>query len=147
MTICFLHLCSISKRRLIDDFYSVILHYTHSFNGLFSRTTWVSRYQEGKTSLDLNDARDNGVLGWQWCQMDRMQTIHLAADRQPHQHLITQFLQARCSSWHPTNIIKALKAVQSTEGTIALRESRRTMHVTWVHAFGRGLTALVRVWL
>ena len=32
----------------------------HPFNGLFSRTTWVSRYQKGKTSLDLNDARDDG---------------------------------------------------------------------------------------
>jgi len=32
------------------------------FNGLFSRTTWVSRYQKGKTSLDLNEARDDGVL-------------------------------------------------------------------------------------
>jgi len=34
------------------------------FDGLFSRTTWVSRYQKGKTSLDLNDARDDRVLGW-----------------------------------------------------------------------------------
>jgi len=33
------------------------------FNGLFSRTTWVSRYQEGKTSLDVNEARDDTVLG------------------------------------------------------------------------------------
>ena len=33
------------------------------FNGLFSRTTWVRRYQKGKTSLDLNEARDDGVLG------------------------------------------------------------------------------------
>jgi len=35
----------------------------HPFNGLFSRTTWVSWYQKSKTSLDLNEARDNGVLG------------------------------------------------------------------------------------
>ena len=33
------------------------------FNGLFSRTTWVSWYQKGKSSLDLNEARDDGVLG------------------------------------------------------------------------------------
>jgi len=33
-----------------------------------SRTTSVSRYQKGKTSLDLNDARDYGVLGWMWHQ-------------------------------------------------------------------------------
>jgi len=37
----------------------------HPFNGLFSRTAWVSRYQKGKTSLDLNEARDGGVLRWQ----------------------------------------------------------------------------------
>jgi len=33
----------------------------HPFNGLFSRTTWVSCYQKGKTSLDLNEAEDGGV--------------------------------------------------------------------------------------
>jgi len=31
-----------------------------AFNGLFSRTTWVSRYQKDKTSQDLNEARDDG---------------------------------------------------------------------------------------
>ena len=41
----------------------------------FSRTTWVSRYLKGKTSLDLNEARDDGVLGWQWHQLNHMQTI------------------------------------------------------------------------
>jgi len=30
----------------------------HPLNSLISRTTWVSRYQKGKTSLDLNEARD-----------------------------------------------------------------------------------------
>ena len=29
----------------------------------------------GKTSLDLNEAREDGVLGWQWHQVDQMQTI------------------------------------------------------------------------
>jgi len=33
----------------------------HPFDGLFSRTTWVSRYQTGKSSLDLNEAKDDGV--------------------------------------------------------------------------------------
>jgi len=36
---------------------------TTPFNGLFSRTTWARRYQKGKTSLDLNEARDDGILG------------------------------------------------------------------------------------
>jgi len=35
----------------------------------------VSRKQKGKTSLDLNEARDGGVWGWQWHQLDHMQTI------------------------------------------------------------------------
>jgi len=55
--------------------------------------------QKGKTSLDLNEVRDYGVLGWQWHQLDHMQNnLYLAPDRQLHQHLITQFLQAGCSS-------------------------------------------------
>jgi len=34
-------------------------------------------YQKGKTSLDLNETRDDGVFGWQWHQVDHihMQTI------------------------------------------------------------------------
>jgi len=47
----------------------------HPFNGLFSKATWVSQYQNVKTSLDLNESRDDGVLGWQWHQLDHMQTI------------------------------------------------------------------------
>ena len=35
----------------------------HPFDGLFFRTTWLSRHQKGKTSLDLNEERDDGVLG------------------------------------------------------------------------------------
>ena len=56
----------------------LLLQYTFSFvlqlqplNGLFSGITRVSEYQKGKTSLDLND----GVLGWQWHQLDHMQTM------------------------------------------------------------------------
>ena len=40
---------------------------------LFSTTTWLSWYPKGKTSLDLNEARDDWVLWWQWHQLDRMQ--------------------------------------------------------------------------
>jgi len=47
----------------------------HLFNGLFSKTTCVSRYKKGKTSLDLNEARNYVVLGWQWHQLDHKQTI------------------------------------------------------------------------
>jgi len=71
----------------------------HPLNGLFSRTTWVSRYQKGKTSLDLNEARDDGVLGWQWRQLDRVQTIctSLQTDNNTNTSSVN-FLQAGCSS-------------------------------------------------
>ena len=59
------------------DFHNDLIHLftLHPFDGLFSSTTWVSQYQKGKTSLDLNEARDDVVLGWQWHQLDHMQTI------------------------------------------------------------------------
>jgi len=47
----------------------------HPFNGHFSGKTWVNWYQKGKTSLDLNEARDDGVSTWQYHQLDHMQTI------------------------------------------------------------------------
>jgi len=53
-------------------------------NGFFSRTTWISWYQKGKTSLDLNDARDGGVLGWQMAVASTGQyanNLHLTSDR------------------------------------------------------------------
>jgi len=46
-----------------------ILH-THLFNGPFSGTTRVSRYQKCKTNLDFTEARDSQ---WQWHQLGRMQ--------------------------------------------------------------------------
>jgi len=44
--------------------------HTHPFNGPFSWTTQVSRYQKGKTSLDFTEARDTE---WQWHQLGHMQ--------------------------------------------------------------------------
>jgi len=34
----------------------------HPFSGLFSRTTRVSQHKEGKTILDFNEARGDGVV-------------------------------------------------------------------------------------
>ena len=49
--------------------------FLHLFNGLFSRTTWASRYKKAKIRLELNEARDDGVFGRQWHQLDHMQMI------------------------------------------------------------------------
>jgi len=46
------------------------LYNTHPFNGPFARTTWVSRYQKDKTSLDFTEASDSQ---WKWHQLGRMQ--------------------------------------------------------------------------
>ena len=44
--------------------------HTHPFNGPFSGTTRVSRYQKSKTNLDFTEARDSE---WQWHQLGHMQ--------------------------------------------------------------------------
>jgi len=56
-------------------FWHCMILLLHPFNSLFSWTTWVSRCQKGKTSLDLNEARDNGILGcsgisWTVCKQN-----------------------------------------------------------------------------
>ena len=87
-----------------------IYTYTHThipFNGPFSRTTRVNRYQKGKTDLDFTEARDSK---WQWHQLGHMQVCTLL---QTDNHASTpplSFLQAGCSSCRPTNSVRALKA-------------------------------------
>jgi len=48
--------------------------HTHPFNGHLSKTTSVSRYQKGKTNLDVTEARDSE---WQWHQLGHMQVCTL----------------------------------------------------------------------
>jgi len=80
----------------------------HPFNGPFSGITQVSRYQKGRTSLDFTEARDSV---WQWHQLGQMQVcISLQTDNHASTPLLS-FLQAGCPSCHPTNSVKALKAV------------------------------------
>jgi len=61
----------------------------HLFNGLFSRTTRVSQYQKGKTSLDLDEARNDVVLehsgiSWTICNKPRSSTTPT-----PHHSIFT----------------------------------------------------------
>jgi len=83
--------------------------YTHPFNGPFSGTTRVSRYQKGITDLDFTEARDSE---WQWHQLGHMQ---VCTSLQTDNHTSTQplsFLQAGCPSCRPTNSVKALEALK-----------------------------------
>jgi len=59
----------------------------HPFNGLFSRTTWVSWYQKGRTILYFNEARDDGLAVPS--AGPNANHLHVTPDRQPNQHLIT----------------------------------------------------------
>jgi len=45
---------------------------TTSFNGLFSRTTWVSRHQKGQPFWILPEQE---MMGWQWHHLDHMHII------------------------------------------------------------------------
>ena len=93
------------------------------FNGLFSRTIRVSRYQKGKTNLDFTGAKDSE---WHWHQLGHKQ---VCTSLQTDNHASTPplcFLQAGCPSCRPTNRVKALKAPGSiiwyqSRGSDALR--------------------------
>ena len=79
--------------------------YIDPFNGPLSGTTWVGRYQKGKTNLDFTEARDSE---WQWQQLAHMQVcISLQTDNHASTPPLS-FLQAGCPSSCPTNSIKAL---------------------------------------
>ena len=70
-----------------------MITYLHPFNGLVYWTTWVSRYQKDKISLDLNEARDNCVLGntgisWTICKQSAPQSRQIATPT-PHQSIFT----------------------------------------------------------
>jgi len=83
--------------------------HARTFNGPFSRNTWVGRYQKGKTNLDFTEARDSE---WQWHQLGHMLVCTLL---QTDNHTSTSplsFLQAGGPSCHPTSSIKALKVTK-----------------------------------
>jgi len=82
--------------------------HTHPFNGRFSGTTPVSRYQKGETNLDFTEARDSEC---QWHQVGHMQVCtSLQADNHASTPTLS-FLQAGCPSCHLNNSVKALKAI------------------------------------
>ena len=89
----------------------------HPFDGIFSRTTGVSRYQKGKTSLDINEARDDGVLGcggisWTICKQSAPRSRQIITPT-PHHSIFT----GRMLFLTPN------QQCQGTEGTVALHKS------------------------
>ena len=77
-----------------------LIYLLQLFNGFFSRTTWVSRYQKGKTNLDFTGARDSE---WQWHQLGHMQVCtSLQTDTNASTPPLC-YLQTGCPSCRPTN--------------------------------------------
>ena len=69
-------ICDESRRGILCSVLLFHHHHTHLFDSPL--TTWVSRYQKGKTNLDFTGARDNE---WQWHQVGHMQVcISLQTD-------------------------------------------------------------------
>jgi len=71
----------VQNRNIVGD--------TYLFNGPFSGTTRVSRYQKGKTNLDFTEARDSE---WQWHQMSHMQVCTSLPSLQTDSHASTPSL-------------------------------------------------------
>jgi len=88
------------------------MHTPHPFNGLFSRTTWVSRYQKRKTSLDFTELRDSE---WQWHQLGHTQ---VCTSMQTDNHTSTPPLSLFTGqmSFLPPN-----QQRQSTEGKVLVK--------------------------
>ena len=82
----------------------------HPFNALFFKTTWVSQYQEGKTSLGLNEARDDGVwdgssISWTVCKRSASRCRQIATPTPVH-----SIFTGRMLFLTSTNSVKALNA-------------------------------------
>jgi len=93
--------------KLSNNKHIVTTIHTHThLTALFSGTTQVSRYQKGKTNLDLIEARDSE---WQWHQLGHMQVCNSLQTDNHDSNPPLSFLQAGCTSCRPTNSVKALK--------------------------------------
>ena len=101
--------------------FSMPLTHTHPFNGPFSGTTRVGRYQKSKTNLDFTEARDSE---WQWHQLGHMQVCTSLQTDNHANTSIHSFLQARCPSCSPKNSFDGLKEKCTNFCPITLHNKR-----------------------
>jgi len=76
----------VASRLTSINYYYFYAHLTASF---------PEQYQKGKTSLNLNEGRDDGAWGWQWHQLDHMQTICTSSTGQ---FMLCLMLSQQCQS-------------------------------------------------
>ena len=92
--------------------------HTHPFNGHFSGTTQVSRYQKGKTNLDFTEARDSE---WQWHQLGHMQ---VCTSLQTDNHTSTH----HSVFYRPDALLPPNQKRQSTEGKLSEAVGQKFSH-------------------
>ena len=78
---------------LLFNYYRYYYYYYYS---LFSRTTWVKRYQKVKTSVDSNQVRDDGILGcsgisWTICKQSAPRSRQTSTPT-PHHSIFTGWM-------------------------------------------------------
>ena len=106
-----MHMTPINLQGMTSHYSSTVpLLLLHPFISLSSSSSWVSQYQKGKTSLDLNDAKEDGVLGcsgisWTICKQSAPHSRQITTPTPHHSIFTGQMLLRR-----PTNSVKALKA-------------------------------------
>jgi len=61
----------------------------HPFSGLFFLDNPGKPIHKGKPSLDLNEAREDQVLGRQWHQLDHLQAICTSLQRDNHTNTLS----------------------------------------------------------
>jgi len=85
----------------------------HLFNGLFSLSAWTSWHHQKVNHSGFQWSKK--MVGWQWHQLDYMQTICTSLHTDNHVSTSSvNFIQAGCCSWRPTNGVKTLKALNCT---------------------------------
>ena len=82
----------------------------HPFNGLFSMTIWVSQYQKGKTSVDLNEASG---ISWTICKQSA-----------PHSRQITTPTPRHSTFYRPNALPDAQPTVSKHWRLLSARVSK-----------------------
>ena len=105
-------------------------YYNYYNHWTVSETTRVSRYQEGKTNLDLlnQEIVSGSGISWAICKSTPRPRQNNHASIQP-----LRFLQAGCPSCRPTNSVKALKA----NSVVQMRDGQTKKQTRKLNVFGR----------
>jgi len=86
----------------------LLLLYTRSTASFPGQLGWAGA--EGKTSLDLNEARNYWVWGWQWHHLDYMQTICISLQTDNHTNTSSV-------NFYRPDAFSDAQPCQNTEGT------------------------------